>query len=73
MQINGAVRISSWLFLKLQINRDRVSEYCREKGVYPEQVKEWKEACINANDNAKGKRHIGRQRTSVQNVKKRKS
>lgn len=24
----------------------------RDKGIYPEQVKEWKEACINANDNA---------------------
>lgn len=32
-----------------------ISEYCREKGVYPEQVKEWKEACINANDNARKK------------------
>ena len=31
------------------------SEYCREKGVYPEQVKECKEACINANDNAREK------------------
>ena len=31
------------------------SEYCREKGVYPEQVKEWKKACINANDNAREK------------------
>lgn len=31
------------------------SEYCREKGVYPEQIKEWKEACINANDNAREK------------------
>ena len=30
-------------------------EYCREKGVYPEQVKEWKEACINASDNAREK------------------
>lgn len=29
------------------------SEYCREKGIYPEQVKEWKEACINANDSVK--------------------
>lgn len=29
------------------------SEYCREKGIYPEQVKEWKDACINANDIAK--------------------
>jgi transposase len=27
------------------------SEYCREKGIYPEQVKEWREACVNANDN----------------------
>lgn len=31
------------------------SEYCRERGIYPEQVKEWKEACMNANDNAKAR------------------
>ncbi len=31
------------------------SEYCRAKGIYPEQVKEWKEACMNANDNEKEK------------------
>lgn len=29
------------------------SEYCREKGIYPEQVKEWRDACINANDETK--------------------
>ena len=29
------------------------SECCREKGIYPEQVKEWKEACMNANDTEK--------------------
>lgn len=29
------------------------SEYCRKKGIYPEQVKEWREACINANDSSK--------------------
>lgn len=29
------------------------SEYCRNKGIYPEQVKEWKEACMNANNNEK--------------------
>ncbi|SEQ69345.1 transposase [Butyrivibrio sp. TB] len=28
------------------------SEYCREKGIYPEQVREWKDACINANNDA---------------------
>ena len=26
-----------------------LSEYCREKGLYPEQVKEWKESCIAGN------------------------
>ncbi|SCX97123.1 Transposase [Lachnospiraceae bacterium XPB1003] len=28
------------------------SEYCREKGIYPEQVKEWRDACMNANNGA---------------------
>jgi transposase-like protein len=26
-----------------------LSEYCREKGLYPEQVKEWKHSCIAGN------------------------
>ena len=26
-----------------------LSEYCRGKGLYPEQVKEWKQACIAGN------------------------
>ena len=26
-----------------------LSEYCREKGLYPEQVKEWKQSCIAGN------------------------
>ena len=25
------------------------SEYCRKTGIYPEQVKEWKDACMQAN------------------------
>ena len=25
------------------------SEYCRKKGLYPEQVKAWKDACVQAN------------------------
>lgn len=29
------------------------SEYCRNKGIYPEQVKEWKATCMNANDGEK--------------------
>ena len=27
-----------------------VSEYCRKKGIYPEQIQEWKSACEKAND-----------------------
>lgn len=26
-----------------------VAEYCREKGIYVEQVKAWKDACLQAN------------------------
>ena len=38
------------------------SEYCREKGIYPEQVKEWKEACMNANDTEKAvKTKVGKE------------
>lgn len=29
------------------------SEYCRSKGIYVEQVKEWKATCMNANDGVK--------------------
>ena len=28
------------------LNESELSQYCREKGLYPEQVKEWKAACI---------------------------
>jgi len=32
-----------------------VSEYCRSKGLYPEQIKVWKQACIAANSTDVGK------------------
>ena len=28
------------------MNESELSEYCREKGLYPEQVREWKAACL---------------------------
>lgn len=37
----------SWQFL---------NQYCREKGLYPEQVKQWKQACI-AGNTVKDKRN----------------
>jgi len=30
-----------------------ISEYCRTKGLYPEQVKSWKQACIASNSTSK--------------------
>ena len=32
------------------MNEAQLSTYCREKGLYPEQVRQWREACEQAND-----------------------
>ena len=32
------------------MNEAELSAYCRQKGFYPEQIKEWREACEQAND-----------------------
>ncbi len=34
------------------LSEAELSEYCRKKGLYPEQVKEWKQACISGADHA---------------------
>ena len=31
------------------MNEAELSKYCREKGIYPEQVKDWKDVCMQAN------------------------
>ena len=33
----------------MSLNEAELSEYCRQKGLFPEQVKEWQENCIRAN------------------------
>ena len=32
------------------ISQSELAEFCRTKGLYPEQLQRWKEACQNAND-----------------------
>jgi transposase-like protein len=32
------------------MNEAELSAYCRERGLYPEQVRQWREACEQAND-----------------------
>lgn len=34
------------------MNEAQFSAYCRERGLYPEQVEAWRESCMNANANA---------------------
>lgn len=34
------------------LNAAELAEYCRRKGLYPEQVAEWRAACMGANANA---------------------
>jgi len=31
------------------MNEAELSRYCREKGIYPDQIKEWKDVCMQAN------------------------
>lgn len=35
----------------MNLNEVELSEYCRKKGLYPEQVKQWQENCMSANGN----------------------
>ena len=39
-----------------------LSEYCREKGLYPEQVKEWRQSCIEGNQTQAQERKADRKR-----------
>lgn len=32
------------------MNEQELAEYCRSKGLYPEQIKEWKKAAVTANE-----------------------
>lgn len=51
------------------------SEYCRSKGIYPEQVKEWKASCMNANEsekeiNTKASKELREERKQKEKLKK---
>lgn len=32
------------------LSETQIAEYCRRKGLFPEQIKQWRDACANAND-----------------------
>jgi transposase len=43
------------------MNESQRSEYCRSKGLYPEQVKSWREACVQGAEGAGERRRQERQ------------
>ncbi len=45
------------------LSESELSQYCREKGLYPEQVKSWKEACIAGNHGTAVKNKAERAKT----------
>lgn len=46
------------------LNEAELSAYCRERGVYPDQVKQWKQACL------QGVEHPGKQQTPTEKTAK---
>lgn len=40
------------------MNETELSEYCRKKGLYPEQIAQWKNACLTANGQAAEQRKL---------------
>ena len=71
MQINGAVRTSSLVVLgNSKSDGDRVFRVLPDrKESIRSRLREWKEACINANDNARGKQAQRQTKNSVQERK----
>ena len=51
------------------LSESALSEYCRSKGLYPEQVKAWRQACVEGNAQAADRRD--QERTESRQTKKR--
>lgn len=51
------------------LSEAQLSEYCRSKGLYPEQVKAWREACVAGVSNEAGRRQA--EQAQVRREKKR--
>lgn len=44
------------------MNAAELSEYCRQKGLYVEQITQWKESCINANASTQEQSKVNREK-----------
>ena len=57
------------------MNESQLSEYCRSKGLYPEQIKRWREACVQGAQQAgteerQGKREAKRDRKRIKQLER---
>ena len=57
------------------LSETELSEYCRKKGLYPQQVKEWKHACISGADQASQRadqesKQLKQERKHIQSLEK---
>jgi transposase-like protein len=46
----------------MALSETELSEYCRKKGLYPEQVAQWREACEKANDQAENRQQYTKEK-----------
>ena len=46
-----------------------LNEYCRKKGLYPEQVKDWKQACIAGNSKPSNKKAVTITKTDKKRIR----
>ncbi len=51
------------------LNATELSEYCRKKGLYPEQVAQWRESCLNANAHGQEQSKAERERAKREQKK----
>lgn len=57
------------------LNEYELSEYCRTKGLYPEQIKEWKKVAITANESSrslsrKDRKELNKEKHKVKKLEK---
>ena len=50
------------VFETMPLSETELSEYCRKKGLYPEQVVQWREACEKANDQAENRQQYTKEK-----------
>lgn len=61
----GRAKRSSGSCWSAGLNETELGEYCRRKGLYVEQIREWREACEQANATAQGASRSGREQSKA--------